>query len=28
VVSGTPEDVVKRGKASSFTSKYLKACLP
>jgi excinuclease ABC subunit A len=28
VVSGTPEDVVKRGKASSFTSKYLRACLP
>jgi len=27
VVSGTPEDVVKRGETSSFTSKYLKACL-
>jgi excinuclease ABC subunit A len=29
VVSGTPEDVVKRGKTSSYTSKYLKvkACL-
>jgi excinuclease ABC subunit A len=27
VVSGTPEDVVKRGK-SGFTSRYLKACLP
>ena len=24
VVSGTPEDVVKRGKTSSYTSKYLK----
>lgn len=28
VVSGTPEDVVKRGKTSSYTSRYLKACLP
>jgi excinuclease ABC subunit A len=27
VVSGTPEDVVKRGKTSSYTSRYLKACL-
>jgi excinuclease ABC subunit A len=28
VVSGTPEDVVKRGKASSFTSKYLRPACP
>jgi excinuclease ABC subunit A len=27
VVSGTPEDVVKRGK-TGYTSRYLKACLP
>ena len=25
---GTPEDVVERGKASSYTSRYLKTCLP
>jgi excinuclease UvrABC ATPase subunit len=27
VVNGTPEEVLKRGKTSSYTSKYLKACL-
>jgi len=26
VVSGTPEDVVKRGKQAAYTSKYLKVC--
>jgi excinuclease ABC subunit A len=27
VASGTPQDVVKRGKTNGYTSKYLKACL-
>ena len=27
VAKGTPEEVVKQGEASSYTSKYLKACL-